>query len=187
MQPYQNSNDGLMSASGLDAALSRVAYKLRQIDWLESVYGRAFRHKEGDYVIPKIFTGGAVGQYYPVTPNDNKQAFSFFSPAVTETNNLQKPDQDADDLTTDRVVSLIVWFNAKRMGYTNFPPYEILKEDVKKVLARCGDVMELGSGAEEEIAEVYQGYRLPEDTFQFLMFPYGAFRIDFTVRYRLAC
>ena len=157
------------------------------LPWLDAAFGRAQRLTKAvggkRIVSPNVFCGGWRGHgpndYIEVSPDSKIGNFSFFD--------IDDPQIIEAGPWVRRIKSpfaLVVWFDLSRV----FPApvqrnTEQLKADVLRILAgRTGWHLTSGRLTVVRIYEraenIYRGYTLSEIDNQYLMHPYGGFRID---------
>lgn len=180
----------------LDRVLAEIQSGLIELPWLDVAFGRAQRLVkaiEGRRIVtPNVFCGGWNGHgpndYIEVSPDSEIGNFSFF--AVDDPQVLV-PGPGQREFRTP--FGLIVWFDLRRVyGTASNRNTERLKAQVLDVLSgRSGFALSAGhieaSRIFEQAQNIYRGYSLDEVDNQFLMHPFGGFRIDGTLYYTEVC
>lgn len=180
----------------LDRVLGEIQQGLVALPWLDVAFGRAQRlvkALEGRrHITPNVFCGGWNGHgpndYLEVSPDAEIGNFSFF--AIDDPQVVQ-PGLGQREFRTP--FGLIVWFDLRRVyGEASNRNTEQLKAQVLDVLSgRSGFALTEGhievSRIYEQAQNIYRGYSLDEIDNQFLMHPYGGFRIDGTLYYTEIC
>jgi hypothetical protein len=166
------------------------------LSWLDAAFGRSqrlIREINGKKVItPNVYCGGwknhGENDYIEVSPDSKIGNFSFFEV------------EDPQTITHGPWIrefkvpfGLIVWFDLRLVyGSLTNRNTEKLKAEVLKVLnGRDGWHLTQGRIVVEKIYEraenIYKGYSLNEIDNQFLMHPYGGFRIEGYLEYEELC
>jgi len=180
----------------LDRVLGEIQQGLVALPWLDVAFGRAQRLVkviEGRrHTTPNVFCGGWNGHgpndYIEVSPDAEIGNFSFF--AIDDPQVIQ-PGLGQREFRTP--FGLIVWFDLRRVySEASNRNTEQLKAQVLDVLSgRSGFALTEGhievSRIYEQAQNIYRGYSLDEIDNQFLMHPYGGFRIDGTLYYTEIC
>lgn len=181
----------------LDAALADIQGGLvENLSWLDVAFGKAQRlvkEVNGKRIItPNVYCGNWNGHgpndYIEVSPDSKIGNFSFFV--------IDDP-QTIDAGTWARSIrapfSLIVWFDLRRVYKQEANRNtEYLKAEVLRVLAgRTNWHPTMGliqvNRIYEQNENIYRGYSLSEVDNQYLMHPFGGFRIDGILEYEELC
>ena len=172
----------------LDAVLGSIQQGLvDNLTWLDAAFGRAQRLTrivQGNRIVtPNVFCGGWNGHgendYIEVSPDSKIGNFTFF-----DIDDPQTIDAGPWDRTITVPFGLVVWFNLTRVyGEASNRNTEYLKAQVLRVLnGREGWHLAAGrvtvARIYERVENIYRGYSLQEIDNQFLMHPYGGFRIE---------
>jgi hypothetical protein len=196
---YRNQTAPLLeNPVGLDKAIQSIQADLANgLTWLERSFGRAYEFKEKDEEgtesrVPKVYTG--LGEYYNVLPNDNFAAQSFMACRDAE---KWAAWTDASGNAKTRQVSLIFWFNLKRIDPTkDYIFTEELKKQVETILKQNAYVGAIEQYFDERAENVFDGYlpayryaaySVDDERTQFLMYPYAGFRFDLLLNYWEDC
>lgn len=174
-------------AVGLDRVLGEIQQGLiGNLPWLDAAFGRAQRLVRNTpsgrrITTPNVYAGtkGKVNDYLEVSPDAEIGNFSFF--AIEEPQDIL-PGVGQREFRIP--FGLIVWFDCRRAfsSATN-RNIEALKLDVLRVLSgRTGFALTQGhievTRIYEQAMNIYRGFSLDEVDNQFLMHPYGGFRIE---------
>lgn len=174
-------------AVGLDRVLGEIQQGLiGNLPWLDAAFGRAQRLVRNTpsgrrITTPNVYAGtkGKVNDYIEVSPDAEIGNFSFF--AIEEPQDIL-PGVGQREFRIP--FGLIVWFDCRRAfnSATN-RNIEALKLDVLRVLSgRTGFALTQGhievTRIYEQAINIYRGFSLDEVDNQFLMHPYGGFRIE---------
>ena len=180
-----------------DAAASAVNTRLTAggLTWLSTAYGavqKMTKEIEGRvYDYPGIYTGGSgAGDYLNLLPDEHLISsgggYSYFEfPDVQRLTDWK----DGGVLETD--FSLVFWFDFRRVY-----PNDWQDKTVSNVIRQVLDELAKGTGqtaidTDIEFSysseRIYQGYSHKEIDRQFLMKPYGGFRIDGELFYHRPC
>lgn len=187
----------IYNAVMLDKVLGEIQKGLwDNLDWLNVAFGRAQRltkeQKNKKIITPNVYCGGWNGHgpndYIEVSPDSKIGNFSFF---VTDDPQTIDPGPWARTIKTP--FALIVWFNLTRVYNTpTNRNTEYLKAQVLRVLnGRAGWHLQNGHISVTRIYEqnenIYKGFTLSEIGNQYLMHPYGGFRIEGILEYDELC
>ena len=178
----------------LDRALEDIAAALKyRLPWMDAAYGRAERIKsrQGDrvYYTPAVYAGtpGRENDYQSLLPDSGLGNFSFF---IIDT-------QEATPAGPRMIrcpYSLVVWLDLRNIyGDKTTRDIELPKLQVLKVLEGCiswrpeGGVRLTTDRIYDRADNIYRGYSLDEVDNQYLIHPYGGFRIEGTLEYSAGC
>lgn len=176
----------------LDAFIYQAQLLLADgLPWLERAFGRSWKQyqkrtgmgkTEGlgrGYAYPGVYAGKR--EYFNCFPNDTLKSYCFFSPRDTA------EPATASDSSGGRYeigiknewrqpVDLIFWFNsAKVRPGVDYPATENLLADVRRVLR--GISFFTPNGVYYQPENIFEGYSLDYVQEQYLMQPFGGFRI----------
>lgn len=182
----------------LDSVLAGIQQGLvDNLSWLDVAFGRSqklVRKVAGGKTIitPNVYCGGWNGHgpqdYIEVSPDSKIGNFSFF---VIDDPQTIDAGPWARKIKTP--FGLVVWFDLRRVyGTEDNRNTERLKADVLRVLAgRDGWHLTAGRVTTSKIYEqnenIYRGFTLSEIDNQYLMHPFGGFRIDGLLEYDELC
>ena len=172
----------------LDRVIGEIQKGLvENISWLDVAFGRSQRLTKmmnGKRIVtPNVYCGGWNGHgendYIEVSPDSKIGNFSFF-----EIEDPQTIDAGPWARSIRTPYSLIVWFDLTRVyGVETNRNTEFLKSQILHLLnGRYGWHLSGGRVSVNRIYEraenIYRGYTITEIDNQFLMHPYGGFRMD---------
>lgn len=169
----------------LDASLLEIQTVLSErLPWLDFAYGKAQRLvrivNEREEYYPGVYTGGE--EHADVRPNDQIGNFSFFD--VDKNQEIESSDRRSYDIKTK--AGLVFWFNYKTIYPDDWEArsldnvrFEVL-EVLRTLVVQKSQVKVLGTV--EDAASMYPGYRNREVDDQFLMRPFGGFRVNLSLR-----
>lgn len=181
----------------LDRVLAGIQTGLvANLSWLDVAFGRAqklTKELNGKRIItPNVFCGGWKGHgpndYIEVSPDSKIGNFSFFW-----IDDPQTIDAGPWARTIKTPFSLIVWFDLRRVyNQASNRNTEKLKAEVLHLLeGRYGwhltDGHILTTRIYEQPENIYRGFSLSEVDNQYLMHPFGGFRIDGILEYDEVC
>jgi len=167
------------------------------VSWLDVAFGRAQRLVKVTpagrrITTPNVYAGGWNGHgpmdYVEVSPDSGIGNFSFF---VVDDPEVVLPGVGLKEFRAP--FGLIVWFDCRRVfGKDDVRNTEKLKADVLKVLTgRSGFALRSGhievARIFEQAVNIYRGFSLDEVDNQFLMHPFGGFRIEGTLSFLEVC
>lgn len=172
----------------LDRVIGEIQKGLvENISWLDVAFGRSQRLTKmmnGKRIVtPNVYCGGWNGHgendYIEVSPDSKIGNFSFF-----EIEDPQTIDAGPWARSIRTPYSLIVWFDLTRVyGVETNRNTEFLKSQILLLLnGRYGWHLTGGRVSVNRIYEraenIYRGYTITEIDNQFLMHPFGGFRMD---------
>lgn len=168
---------------GVDLVIQTIRDEVNVISWIDKSFGRAFTHTEKRdskvIKVPKCFDGN---DYINVLPNDNFKSMSFIS--VDGAEKWNSKELTGFNFKT-RSLSIICWFNQKKI--TDHPgefAISNLKYDLETSIIRNQYVKEITGIYDEKVEDIFRGYAMSDVDTQYLMWPYGGVRIDFTVCFK---
>ena len=181
----------------LDRVLARIQEGLVTLPWIDAAFGRAQRltrvAANGRRIVtPNVFCGGWNGHgpndYIEVSPDCRIGNFTFF-----DVDDPQTIDPGPWDRTITVPFGLVVWFDLTRVyGEASNRNTERLKAQVLRLLGgRDGWFLPAGrvtvARIYERVENIYRGYTLDEVENQFLMHPYGGFRLEGVLMFDELC
>lgn len=181
----------------LDSVLAGIQTGLvENLSWLDVAFGRAqklTKELNGKRILtPNVYCGGWNGygpnDYIEVSPDSKIGNFSFFW-----IDDPQTIDAGPWARTIKTPFSLIVWFDLRRVyNQPSNRNTEKLKAQVLHLLeGRYGwhltDGHILTTRIYEQPENIYRGFSLSEVDNQYLMHPFGGFRIDGILEYDEVC
>lgn len=174
----------------LDLSLSVIQSVLEaKISWLTTAYGKAEKRErlkaEQRVIYPAIFAGGT--DYLTMFPDSHLGNFSYFEiPDGQEIEwNFRRPHSFESDF------GLIFWYDFRVVAPLD--PTGVTNENVKaEVLGVLGGNTFPGVRVQvnkifDRSENIYRGYTLSEIDNQFLMRPYGGFRLEGRLSYSASC
>lgn len=175
----------LLDPKLIDLALSEISTQLTtSLSWLNTAYGQAerrvFEKGNKNYIAPAFYSGG--NDHTQLFPDEHLGCFSFFK--VKDGSSLEA---DRINVVGSAEVSLIVWFKFKKVY-----PDSHERKNTRHVIKEVIDVLRNNSFTHssikiqkvfEEGQNIYDGYSDKEIETQFLMRPFGGFRIQMQLIY----
>jgi len=162
---------------------AKVAQQLQvlftsELTWIENIYAIArvgvTKAQDGStFNYPQIYSGTGMN-YFDIRPDSSLDSYSFF-----EVNDSYPVDKDQDIQTYN--LSFICWYNLPRMdsskGYDYSP--ELIAHVLKVI--REGEYNSNVSNINVDVnpESIFDKYSMNQVDTQFLMYPYGAFKITF--------
>jgi hypothetical protein len=163
-----------------------------KFSWLSQSFGRAQKlirvHENELYSFPGIYIGnGKPNDYFEAVPNDRVGNFCFWD--------IQQPYEAREMVRQEQIKmtargGVVFWVDLSTI-YTleTGRALDYVKAEVWRELMFCKTTK--GTFRPEVIHEswtdIYNGYSLTEADGQFLMHPYGAFRIDGEFQFSTLC
>lgn len=180
----------------MDRVLDNIAAALKDgLPWLDNAYGRAERIKRVQagriYYTPAAYVGAGrrENDYLGLLPDSGLGNFSFF--AIDDPQTIS-PGPGIRDIRTS--FSLVFWFDLRSIygdGITR--DIESLKMQVIDLLGGNtswrpdADTRIIISRIYDRAENIYRGFSLDEVDNQYLIHPYGGFRIEGTLEYSEDC
>jgi len=167
---------------GFEAVVNSYQQAFSALMWNEKSFGRAYEQPddEAERRTPKVYTQG--GEYIDALPNDNLNAFSFIM--------ARSEERYIDGENLERDVSAVFWLDLSRVrpGVDKASVTQFSTE-VIKVIQQHPYTMNVQRVYDERIEDIFFGYITNEmmKSNKYLMYPFGGFRIDFTVGYPNPC
>lgn len=174
----------------LDAACNAVATSLGDsLVWLDNAFGRAVKREkqmDGQRVLyPAIYAGS--GEYLRLFPDEHLGNFCWM-----DIQDGYTMDWIARNYWRVRATAgLVVWFDLRRVYPTTYDSNS--EENVKAaVLTALHTALPPAlrftvSRAWDRSENIFRGYSLSEVDNQFMMRPYGCFRLEGELRYETSC
>lgn len=175
----------LFEAHPLDLAFLELQVILKGgLPWLKTAYGKAetkvFNDEKQKEVAPAIYSGG--NDYQKLFPDEHLGNFSFFNTVDGRETAFERQGSEgkAD-------FSLIIWFDFKTV-YPNTHEQRNVRHVIKQVTdllrksALVNSSIRIGKVFEEG-KNIYKEYSDKEIETQFLMRPYGGFRLEGLIHY----
>lgn len=170
----------------IDKAFAEIQIVLKsKLMWLTTAFGKAETRPllEGNKkeVTPAIYAGGL--DYVKLFPDEHLGNFSFFT-----ANDGYNIEADRQSVEGQSEFSLIFWYNLQTI-YPTTHEYINNRHVVKQVTDVLRSASLLSSSIKmmkvyEDGQNIYKGYSDKEIESQFLMRPYGGFRIEGIIHYQ---
>lgn len=171
----------------IDLALQEVNTMLtNELSWLNYAFGKCEKRVEEVDNRKVTFPAIHVGQneYEPLFPDSHKGNFSFFDVPDASEGTIR------GRLNTDikAKFSLIVWFDFDKVYPVNTDQYttrNVIAQFTELFRTKTFNLVKFGPSMKyyEEGANIYKGYTDKEIQSQFLMRPFGGFRIEGEIMY----
>ena len=187
----------IRNAVMLDRVIGEIQEGLiANLDWLDVAFGRAQRltkmMEDRKIITPNVFCGGWNGRgdydYIEVSPDSKIGNFSFFDVEDPQT---ITPGPWAREIKVP--FGLVFWFDLTRVyNEENNRNIEQLKAQALRVLnGRAGWYLDKGRITINRIYDraenIYRGYNISEIDNQFLMHPFGGFRLEGVLEFEEVC
>lgn len=187
----------IRNAVMLDRVIGEIQEGLiANLDWLDVAFGRAQRltkmMEDRKIITPNVFCGGWSGHgdydYIEVSPDSKIGNFSFFDVEDPQT---ITPGPWAREIKVP--FGLVFWFDLTRVyNEENNRNIELLKAQALRVLnGRAGWYLDKGRITINRIYDraenIYRGYNISEIDNQFLMHPFGGFRLEGVLEFEEVC
>ena len=158
------------------------------MSWLENAYaltkiGLEKTQEVTQFKYPQVYAGDTAkkAEYYDLRPNDNLKSYCFFE--------IDAPlEYDQTQEQANYFLSVVFWFNLAKISGRTYDYSSELVGHVLKILkesvyqAKISDIK-----VEKRPEEIFSKYSFNEQESQFLMYPYGAFKISFKVTDEADC
>lgn len=174
----------------LDVCFAQVSSALETgLSWLTKAYGKAERRERtrdrSSILYPAIYAGG--NDYINMLPDEHLGNYSWFD--VVESQEVEWRYRSAHDFKAR--FGLVFWFDFRTV-YPSDHQEKTLEHVKSEVLGVLGSSTLPSTRLRvdqisERVENIYPGYTLHEVDNQFLMRPYGGFRIEGEVTYKAAC
>ena len=162
-----------------DTYINLLQTALSGISWIEYSFGRTTRHSEKGKIYPKTYQTSK--EYQIVMPNDNLgKGYSFIEVDSAE------PEFNLDQQSIwEYGISVICYANYNKIDSTkDYPFVEELLQDVMVVFIDETILCEIiPNKIFFEVEEIFRDYTLDIINSQYLIFPWGGFRIDATMKF----
>lgn len=170
----------------IDKALIEIQSNLSGISWLNHAFGKAQKgtriHKERQVFFPSVYVGGK--DYMQVFPDSHIGNFSFFCVEDGDVVNYAG-FKSIKDFTAS--IGLVVWYDFRTVYESDWEERTI--EHAKNEVIQLLKSMNLTKSRiqikriYDEADNIYKGFTHDEIDRQFLMRPFGGFRIDIDLVY----
>ncbi len=177
----------LADATLIDKAFLEIQTSLvAKLDWLDHAFGKAQRLKKMTDGKVVIYPGVYVGQeeYLNVFPDEHIGNFTFFD--MEDGEDLDHKGRGNINFTAS--FGLIVWFDYRKVYPNDWQQRTIenVKAEVidalKRTLTRQSSITLTRTWERSE--NIYKGYTNKEVRQQFLMRPYGGFKIEGDITFK---
>ena len=146
-------------------------FGITRVGVTKTVAGTSFKY-------PQVWAGNTStnkAEYLDIRPDDSLSAYSFF-----------EIDGEFEFGSEDDVVfpiSLIVWYNLPKLnGQKTYDYSRELAADILKILNTSVYAGKISKVTVDFITEnIFSKYSLSQEETQYLMYPYGAFKISFNL------
>lgn len=175
----------------LDAALAQVQTVLEnQLSWLTTAYGkiekREVKDPEGRKVVfPSVYAGGT--EYINLLPDEHLGNYSYIE--VLDSQAVVWRPRSYSEFTAD--VAIIFWFDFRTVYPADYQERSVdhVKYEVLSALAGSTfpSIRLTITSISERAENIYRGFSASEIETQFLMRPYGGFRLDAKLIYKVLC
>jgi len=175
----------LTEAVLIDRALNSISGLLESnLNWLDTAYGRCEKMVEYSEkatkkrVFPGVYVGGNSNDYLDLLPDSLLGCYSFFH--VKDGEEYLGEGRRQGNVKFE--FGLVVWFDYRKVYPSDWKlrSVENVKKQVVDVFRKsggCGVQIQIGK-AWVEADNIYKGFTHEEIDRQFLIRPYGGFRID---------
>lgn len=179
----------LVDPKMIDLVFSEIQTSLTtKLTWLDGAYGKAQRLKrikdKRQVIYPAIYTGTTQGKgYEDASPSEHFGNFSFF--VTYDPEDIVMNNRINADLKT--TFGLIFWFDFRKIYESDWKQRTI--DNVKAEVLQFFRTTSFRrsqitiSRFYEDAENIYKGFTDKEIDNQFLMRPYGGFRIEGVVKY----
>ena len=158
-----------------------------ELSWIENIYAIArigiTKTQSGTVSYPQVYSG-TNSKYYDIRPDSSLRAYSFF-----EVNNSFPVDKDQGEIIYN--LSLICWYNMPKLnGEKSYDYSPELLADVLRVIRESNYNDKISNLiADVNPEDIFNKYSLSQEDTQYLMYPYGAFKLtfDYTDIVEVAC
>lgn len=177
----------IIDPKGIDLALLEIQGKLIDgLEWLDHSFGKAQRlmtEKERTvFKYPGVYVGKK--EYLNVFPDSHIGNFSFFD--VLDGSKVNHKTRSIHDI--DSKIGVVFWFDLSKVYSNDWQ--QRTNENVKHEVLELLSSMTLKrssiniSNYWERSEKIYPDYSITEIKNQFLMRPFGGFRVDFDMKYK---
>jgi hypothetical protein len=149
-----------------------------ELDWLQYVYpiaeiGLTKTENGNEFKYPQVYKNDGNRDYIDLRPNDLKSSYGFF-----ELNSQVQLNEDEVQYN----LSFVVWFNFK-LVYPN-KAYNYSRELIKSIINAIGTDSDFRDRVKNfeyttDPNRIFDKYSLSIIESQYLMYPYGAFKVTF--------
>lgn len=147
--------------------------------WLDNIYPVAYIGEqikgEATHTFPRVYINDGTSEYIDVMPNESVKGISFF-----EIEGTYELDRENEEFEIS--LNMIFWVNMRLIDDKGYDyRHELIADAI-----RCLDTGTLTNDisaitVEENFENIYTRYNLPQTTLQQFMYPFTAFKLNFTV------
>lgn len=174
---------------GIDIVIDKIKTAMATLSWIEMSYGRAYLLQEKrDGKVNKFPMVWDKGEYQNVLDSVKNPIDKFKGLSFVACRGPEKPDSTelgGFDFKS-RDISLICWINQSKISNNGEYIIAELQSEVEKVLA-IPEIQKITNIYDEKADDIFAGYTIDDVNLQYLTYPYGGLRFDFTVKYRETC
>lgn len=182
----------------LDKAIEVLNTKIAELDWMTQAFGKIEKlikdekPKQGSIMgsqgtrYPAIYRGGgSKEEYEDMFPDEGKGNFSYIE--VIGGSEPVKHYRTSHDLV--QKIGIVFWFDFRTVypdDYVNRTIENVKSEVLNKLTERMGlhmKILRVVEGADN----IYRGFHHNEITRQFLMRPYGGFKVIIELKQKNLC
>jgi hypothetical protein len=153
-----------------------------ELTWLEKCFPLArvgvMKTEKGVFKYPQVYAGNFFtkkAEYLDVRPDNNLKSYCFFESGEFSIN---REEEEADI-----PLSVIFWYNLPKLNGSKL--YDYSRELAAHVLAVINESVYSGKISEISVEfnpeNVFNKYSFLQEDTQYLMYPYGAFKISFNI------
>ena len=154
---------------------------MAEATWIEKVFaiarvGVSKLEGGGVFKYPQVWAGNTTtqkGEYLDIRPDDSLTAYSFFT--------VNGPAEFGADDEVTYPLSLIVWYNLPKLnGAKTYDYSRELAGHIAKIFDASVYKNKIsGMSIDFNPENIFSDYSMSQEDTQFLMYPYGAFKISF--------
>jgi hypothetical protein len=169
----------------VDAVVQDIQQALGSVPWLNNIFGRAHRVERDGKFIPTVHNGW--GEYTPVIPSDSMGNYSYI-----EMGDPLEVEEHKGAPGIRGTASLIVWLDTTTHpvedggGALNF---DEATRDIIEVLksGKLKNCRIFVKNIYNKPENIFKGYDMRQITQNYLVYPWGGFRIEFEFYYTKVC
>lgn len=168
-----------MNNTTFEGVILDINSRFSNLTWLDKCYPRAYEFLQQltpskTIKVPKCKGNG--NNYTNVLPNDKFKAYSFAFATSTE-KSLDVLNVNFNRISKTRNVAFIFWFNVQKVNIC----IEDLRHEIINSLVGCKYISSTIEISDEVATQLFKPFDISESETQYLMYPYGGIRLDFTV------
>jgi hypothetical protein len=155
-----------------DKLIEALRTDIELLSWIAKTYPAVKKGIKNGLKTAEVYTNNGTYENILVSPDNSLKSFVFFE---KRSGTIAKDDE----IDSEYQVSLFCWYNLKAIDSTiNYDYSETLLNDIVTIL-RTYKIGELTVNYNYDFADYNF---LQKEKNQFVMYPFGAFRIDFSCR-----